>query len=382
MIPSDADLVHAVQRGDRDAFGILVDRHRARAIGLAAAMLGDFGEAEDVAQEALYQAYFGIDRLRDPARFGAWLCGIAVNLAKMALRRRRTTFSLDDLDGGRVAHGFRPEDATPEAEFEARELRETVRSAIGRLPEDLRAAVWMHYVEGSSYREIGALFGVAPGTLRVQTHRARRKLREALIGEWGEPAQREEVAMIEVDVQDVLLWMPKSASSPCRNVGRIADATPAKRHVVLLKERRSDRALPIWIGPHEAAMLALHLAEVYAIRPLTFDFMARLLDAVDVSIDRVAIHALKDTTFLATVSVRSGEVVRDLDARPSDAINLAARASAPIFVDEAVMQQESIAAEAARDELTRKCAEDEELPDEDYEWRSGREVYSAKKPND
>lgn len=381
MIATDAELVQAVRLGDRDAFGILVDRHRVRATRLARAMLGDASEAEDVTQEALFQAYFGIDRLRDPARFASWLCGIAANLAKMALRRRQATFSLEDLDGGRVARGFRVEDATPETAFEARELRETVRRAIGQLPEDMRAAVWLHYVEGLPYQEIGALFGVAPGTLRVQTHRARRKLRQALVAEWPLRAKQKEVAMIEVDVQDVLLWMPRQTdeSAPAR-AGRLTDVPPARRWVALLKARQGDRALPIWIGPHEASMLALHLAEVQAIRPLTFDFMARLLDAVDVSVERVAIHALKDTTFLATVSVRSGEGARDVDARPSDAINLAVRAGAPIFVGESVMQQEGIAFEAALDELTRKCAEDEQLPHENYEWRSGREVYSAQKP--
>jgi len=382
MIPSDADLVHAVRLGDRDAFGILVERHRARAVRLVMAMLDDFGEAEDVAQEALYQAYFGIDRLRNPARFASWLCGIAVNLAKMALRRRRITFSLEDLDGGRLAHGFRPEDAAPETEFEARELRGTVRRAIGRLPEDMRAAVWMHYVEGLSYREISALFAVAPGTLRVQTHRARRRLREALYDEWREQVQREEVAMIEVDVQDVLLWMSKQTAeaAPART-DRLSDLPPAKRWVVLLRARKGDRALPIWIGPHEGEMLALHLAEVEAIRPLTFDFMARLLDAVDVTIDRVAIHALKDTTFLATVSVRSGGVARALDARPSDAINLAVRAGAPIFVDDNVMQQAGIDSQLVPDELTRLCVEVGPPLEENHEWRSGREVYSAQKPN-
>ena len=106
MNASDADWVYAALRGDRDAFGALVDRNRARAVGLAMAMLGDVDEAEDVAQQEVYQAYFGLDRLRDPARFGAWLCGIAVNLAKMALRRRRMTASLEDFDGGRVARGF------------------------------------------------------------------------------------------------------------------------------------------------------------------------------------------------------------------------------------------------------------------------------------
>ena len=384
MVPSDADLVHAVRLGDRDAFGVLVDRHRARAVGLAAAMLGDAAEAEDVCQEALYQAYFGIDRLRDPSRFGAWLCGIAINLAKMRLRRRRMTFALEDLDGGRVLRAFRLEDTTPEAAYEARELRESVRRAIGNLPEDMRAAVWLHYVEGLSYQEIGALFGIAPGTLRVLAHRARRRLRQALIGEWDRRAHREEEAMIEASVQDVLVWMPiDHEPKPAEGTGyRIYEILPASRCVVLLRERDGDRALPIWIGPFEAEVLTLHLAEIPTARPLSYDFMARLLDAVDVKIDRVAVSALKGETFLATVTARAGQHTHEVDARPSDAINLAVRAGAPIFVDPEVMQQQSILAAEAPRELVELTARHGGTIEAGYTWRSGREIALAQKRTD
>ena len=378
MILGDAELVHATRLGDRDAFGILVDRHRARAVGLAAAMLGDAGEAEDVTQEALYQAYFGIDRLRDPSRFGEWLCGIAINLSKMALRRRRLTLSLGDLDGGRVAHGFRLEDATPESEFEARELRETVRRAIGQLPEDMRAAVWMHYVEGLSYQEIGALFGIAPGTLRVQAHRARRKLREALIDEWRKETRRKEITMIEVIVQDVLVWVPEDwKPEPAEGAG--VHTVPG-RHVVLLKERDGDRALPMWIGPSEAGMLVTHLAEIQTARPLTYDFMARLLDAVSMTIDRVAVSALKGDTFFATVTVRSGNQTHEVDARPSDALNLALRTGAPIFVDADVMERgKSVLVMEAPRALVERVTQQGETVQEGYVWRSGREIALAQK---
>jgi len=381
MILSDADLVSAVRRGDRDAFGILVDRHRARAAGLAAAMLGDFGEAEDVAQEALYQAYFGIDRLRDPTRFAEWLCGIAINLAKMALRRRRMTFSLEDLDGGRVPRGLRLEDTTPESEFEAHELRETVRRAIGQLPEDMRAAVWMHYVEGRSYQEIGALFGIAPGTLRVQTHRARHKLREALIGEWGKRVQREEVTMIEVIVQDVLLWLPQDWEPKLAEGEKTYPETPpSEKCAILLKEQDGDRALPIWIGAHEAEMLVLHLAEIQTLRPLTYDFMARLLDAAGVKIDRVSVSALREDTFIATVTIRAGQLMREVDARPSDALNLALRARALIFVDADVMERgKSVRVADAPRTLVERAREEGEAVEEGYAWRSGREIALAQK---
>jgi RNA polymerase sigma factor (sigma-70 family) len=381
MMLSDADLVRIVRLGDRDAFGVLVDRHRARAVGLAAAILGDVSEAEDVTQEALYQAYFGIDRLTDPSRFGAWLCGIALNLAKMALRWRRTTISLEDLDGGRVARGFRLEDTTPESELEARELRAVVRRAIVQLPEDMRAAVWLHYVEGLSYQEIGALFGVAPGTLRVQAHRARRQLRQALMREWIVEGQRQEADMIEVAVQDVLVWIPQDwQPQPASEEKKYPETPRSKRYVVLLKERDGDRMLPMWIGPHEADALALHLAGVQFPRPPTHDFIVRLLGATEMKIERVVVSALRGDTFIATVTIRSGQQPRDVDARPSDAINLAVRAGLPIFVAPEVMGREDcVFVGDAPSGLAEIAVRHGETPEAGYAWRSERDIVLAQK---
>src|SRR6266508_4854906 len=99
---TDGELVAAALAGERAAFGELIDRHRPRAVGLARRLLGDPLEAEDVVQEALLQAYLGLEELRAPERFGAWLCGIAANLAKMRLRAAaRGLTSLEELDGGR-----------------------------------------------------------------------------------------------------------------------------------------------------------------------------------------------------------------------------------------------------------------------------------------
>ena len=75
-VSTDADLVQAFRQGDAAAFARLIERHRERAVHLAAAVLGDPAGGEDIAQEASYQAYFGIERLREDSRFGAWLCGI------------------------------------------------------------------------------------------------------------------------------------------------------------------------------------------------------------------------------------------------------------------------------------------------------------------
>lgn len=83
----DGELVAATLGGDRAAFEALLDRHVDRVRLLAARMLGP-EDAEDVVQETLLQAFLGLDRLRNPDRFGSWLYGITLNLARMRLRRR------------------------------------------------------------------------------------------------------------------------------------------------------------------------------------------------------------------------------------------------------------------------------------------------------
>ena len=80
----DEELVEAARAGDRRAFGELLGRHAPRAGAVVRAMLG-VDDAEDVVQEASLCAYLDLGRLREPERFGGWLCGIAVNLARMRL---------------------------------------------------------------------------------------------------------------------------------------------------------------------------------------------------------------------------------------------------------------------------------------------------------
>lgn len=82
---TDAELVAAAAEGERLAFSALIARHGARARGVARLLLRDADGAEDVEQEAVLAAYLGLSRLREPARFGAWLAAIAANLARMRL---------------------------------------------------------------------------------------------------------------------------------------------------------------------------------------------------------------------------------------------------------------------------------------------------------
>jgi RNA polymerase sigma-70 factor (ECF subfamily) len=141
---SDRALVERALCGDKAAFGGLVERHRPMAVRLASRMLSDSAEADDVAQEACLHAFLTLNRLRDPERFGAWLYGIVVNLCRLRLRlrARRTVYTLEDWDGGRVAAGFQWSEIelSPEAAYEIRELHALILRAIELLPDEQRVA--------------------------------------------------------------------------------------------------------------------------------------------------------------------------------------------------------------------------------------------------
>jgi bifunctional DNase/RNase len=128
--------------------------------------------------------------------------------------------------------------------------------------------------------------------------------------------------------------------------------------------------LPIWVGAPEGDALALQLGGDSLPRPLTADLMARLLEASGASVERVTVNSLRDETFYAVVRIMTRADAQELDARPSDALNLAARVGARIFVDDQVMEQAGIAGDDLERELAETCEKygwDLEAPGE---WRS------------
>jgi bifunctional DNase/RNase len=102
--------------------------------------------------------------------------------------------------------------------------------------------------------------------------------------------------------------------------------------LVILRDLEGSKALPIWVGIPEANAIALELEQVPTPRPLTHDLVKNILDGVNATVTRIVVNDLKDSTFYATIflSLR-GEEIR-IDSRPSDAIAVALRVKAPIFV--------------------------------------------------
>ncbi|MDO8615133.1 MAG: bifunctional nuclease family protein [Dehalococcoidia bacterium] len=114
------------------------------------------------------------------------------------------------------------------------------------------------------------------------------------------------------------------------------------QRVVILKEKDSDRYLPIWIGPAEADAIAVRLQEVAVARPLTHDLLRSIIDTLGASVEYVLVNDLANDTFFARIMLQIDGRSLEIDSRPSDAIALAVRAQVPIFADEAVLEKAGV----------------------------------------
>lgn len=107
--------------------------------------------------------------------------------------------------------------------------------------------------------------------------------------------------------------------------------------IIILKDPEGATCLPIWIGVPEASSIATALKNIQVPRPLTHDLLKESLELLGARVTRVSIVALKENTFFARIEIVQGEVLKELDARPSDALALAIRCNAPIYVSEDVL---------------------------------------------
>jgi uncharacterized protein len=109
--------------------------------------------------------------------------------------------------------------------------------------------------------------------------------------------------------------------------------------IVVLRDEEDKFFLPIWVGIFEANAIALQLESITTPRPMTHDLMKNLIGDLDARVTRVVINDLRESTFFAQIRVVTGQRTLEVDARPSDAIALALRTEAPIFVAQAVLDQ-------------------------------------------
>jgi RNA polymerase sigma-70 factor (ECF subfamily) len=173
----DRELVQQVQKGDKNAFDVLVRKYQYKIVKLISRYVHDPDEALDVSQEAFIKAYRALPGFRGESAFYTWLYRIAINTAKnhLVAQGRRPPGSDIDAQEAEQYDGpsFLKEIETPERVLLKDEIETTVFRAIDELPEDLRTAITLRELEGMSYEEIAQAMGCPIGTVRSRIFRAR-----------------------------------------------------------------------------------------------------------------------------------------------------------------------------------------------------------------
>ncbi|GAB3547097.1 RNA polymerase sigma-70 factor (ECF subfamily) [Actinopolyspora lacussalsi] len=172
---ADAWLAGKARGGDLDAFEVLIGRHRGRIYRIALRMLGNYHDAEDVAQEVIIQLWTALTSFAGASAFTTWLYRIVVNRCWNAQRRQLRTSPLDE-------RNVPPAAAGPEDTAVARQHVHAVFEVMAALPVEQRGVLVLYQLEGLSYRETAAVLGITEAAVRSRLLRARRMLVNQLKG--------------------------------------------------------------------------------------------------------------------------------------------------------------------------------------------------------
>lgn len=178
MSIDDRQLVALAQKGDDEAFALLVARHQRYVYNLAYRLLQNPAEAEDLAQDAFVRAWRGLEHFRNDAKFTTWLYRIVTNLCytRLAnLRRELLDASYEDAEPLLPATG-----PDPAQQVERDELRQQVQLQVSELPAKYRLVVTLFYLQGFSYSEIAETLNLPMGTVKTHLFRARSLLKQRL----------------------------------------------------------------------------------------------------------------------------------------------------------------------------------------------------------
>ena len=330
----DAELVSRARCGDKKAFSCLIDRYQSMAKGIALKMVRNEEIAQDLAQEAMLQAYLCLDHLKDDSRFGNWLYGIVLNVCRSHIRDSKGVFlSLEAMTGGLKFDSipFTALVPDPVKVAEKQEIYSLVLEAVNTLSPKNRTATLLFYQQQLSLQEIAALLGVSVAAVKGRLHKSRLQLKTKLLplltendNKQRQSIQNRRNKMIEVSVADVIPNQEKNL------------------HVIILWDKVGARILPVYVGRWESLAIALGMSDISTPRPMTYKFISMLLEAVETHLESVRIETLREKTYYAVVSLRSGDKVREVDARPSDAIALALNANSPIYVAKDLLEQNGI----------------------------------------
>lgn len=182
---SDQELVEQVQKGNKNAFNLLVIRHQNKVMNIVSRYVKNSGDVADVTQEAFIKAYRALPNFRGESAFYTWLYRIAVNSAKNYLTSQGRKPPASDVDASEADYydgsDALKENNSPERALLSNELQQKLFTAIDALPEDLRSAITLREIEGLSYEEIAAVMECPVGTVRSRIFRAREAIDKVIV---------------------------------------------------------------------------------------------------------------------------------------------------------------------------------------------------------
>lgn len=180
----DQELVRRVQQGDKSAFDLLVLKYQHKIVHLVNRYVKDPSEAQDVAQDTFIKAYRALGDFRGDSAFYTWLYRIAINTAKnylLSRSRRHFDYEIDVQDAEQVENAPQLKNIeTPENLLMNEQIVAVIKSAIERLPEEMRIAITLREFEGMSYEEIAEAMDCPIGTVRSRIFRAREAIDQKL----------------------------------------------------------------------------------------------------------------------------------------------------------------------------------------------------------
>jgi uncharacterized protein len=148
----------------------------------------------------------------------------------------------------------------------------------------------------------------------------------------------------------------------CEILGLSSSPSTGGAYAILLKEVNGNRRLPIIIGAFEAQAIALEIEGIKPPRPLTHDLLKQVIDNLGAMVTEVVVDELRENTFYAKILLEISALTNEIDARPSDAIALAVRAQAPIFVSESVMETAAFLPSEEGEEALEKEETEQDVP--------------------
>lgn len=179
-------LIERSKNGDVSAFEMLIEAYQKKVFNLAYRIIGNYDDANDIAQEAFIRIFRSISGFRGQSSFSTWIYRITTNVCLDEIRKRKnkSVQYLDDdiqTDDGEMQRQIISDDPLPEEIAERKELRAVINDSLGELKEEYRIIITLRDIQGMSYEEIAKVLDCPTGTVKSRINRARQALKNVLL---------------------------------------------------------------------------------------------------------------------------------------------------------------------------------------------------------